>query len=219
MLRSGYEEDAEDLAEYVQRETGSEYIMNHPYRASSGSEEWHSSVVRQFLNGDNTNILGWWKRQGMYDRQPAEIQKSPYFLDANPFRYELDDDFVTVLGKVKKKTAKHQFFGGEIVATEDLFFLPAASELNPSTAEVDEGDVYSYYKGFSGNMYAKNFAGTTSTDEQWTRSVAWRPDGHPSSYGVSNVLSTLWGMVVPGLGSGNRAARSYCYMAPICNIV
>lgn len=222
-LRSGIEEDAVKLVGHVlgAQEGDGEGCLNHISICNGGSGEWKNSIARQFLNGNTDNVIGWWKSaDNRYDRYPgATINKSPYFSDANPFRYGLDEDFVSVLGYVKKRTARHRHLGGGFDETEELFFLPAVSEINATAPNApDEGEAYDYYSRLSRGQYGK-YANGVSIADQWTRTASPHEDGLLYKQYANSVLTIVGGDLLVGVGYWDKGATSYQHMAPICNIV
>ncbi|MEG2286215.1 MAG: DUF6273 domain-containing protein, partial [Eubacterium sp.] len=96
--------------------------INHVHRVPYGSNNWEASALRQWINSGSA-ANAWWTPKSNFDRPSAGVATAG-FLDA------VDNDFLDVIGKVKKRTILNTLNeGGGYVDTQERFFLPAMSEI------------------------------------------------------------------------------------------
>lgn len=117
---------------------------NSCQRALGGSNRWGTSALRQFLNSDKAAGT-FWKAQTAFDRPPSWAATTAGFL------YDMDSDFVSVIGRVSKRTALNTVSdGGGYEDSVEKVFLPSRSEVYAGKENnIDEGDPYDYFKDFS----------------------------------------------------------------------
>lgn len=122
----------------------SESNINSIHRARYGSNSWKESAMRQLINSGK--VAGQvWTPQTKYDRPPSWVTSTDGFL------YGMDPDFVSVIGKVKKRTAKNVANeGGEYEDSVEKVFLLSRSEVYAGNGNnINEGGPYDYFKDFS----------------------------------------------------------------------
>lgn len=132
--------DGTDLGSVANTLTGT--TTNSIQRALLGSNNWSQSAARQYLNS-NAAAGAYWTPKTKWDRPPGYVETTAGFLKG------LDNDFVSVLGKVTKTTSQNTVAdGGGGIQSEELVFLPSRSEIYGSVeiAGVNEGAIYDYYK-------------------------------------------------------------------------
>ena len=114
--------------------------LNSSYRAILGNNNYFESNIRQFLNS-YAAANAYWTPQNNWDRPPAWKTTEPGFA------YDLDSDFLAVVGNVYKKTAKNTVCdGGSYITTAELFFLISMEEVyGGKENNIDEGGAYEYY--------------------------------------------------------------------------
>ena len=117
--------------------------MNHSHKIRYGSNRWLHSSIRQWLNS-NKAANAWWKPQNVFDRPPSNIATAGFLTD-------MDNEFMSAIGKVKKRTARNLVTdGGGYEDTEELIFLPSRSEIYGGLENnVNEGEPYPYYANYS----------------------------------------------------------------------
>ena len=117
--------------------------MNHVERTRCGSNNWFQSGIKQWLNTDSKGGL-WWVSASLYDRPLAGNETSGFLSD-------VDKDFISVLGKVNKRTLLNAVTdGGGYKDCEELIFLLSRSEVYGGAENgIEEGEAYAYYKDFS----------------------------------------------------------------------
>lgn len=180
---------------------------NHTHRIRFGSNNWSESAVRQFINSAAPAGSAW-EPKTVYDRPPSWASSAAGFLNG------LDEDFLAVIGEVKKVTALNAQTGGS-EATAERFFLLSRSEVYGGIENgISEGEPYPYYKdnstlsaagtGADANR-AKCYADGTPT-HWWNRS----PDS--STFGSVRIIQTT------GASYGYIAYGSLG-IAPACCIV
>ncbi len=128
---------------YLGTTDGKSENMNHAHRIRYGSNRWGQSAIKQWLNTDAEGNT-WWTPTNIYDR-PSGGRATAGFLNG------LDADFLSILGKVNKRTAKNTVTdGGGYEDSEELMFLISRSEVYSGLENsVNEGQPYAYYKDFS----------------------------------------------------------------------
>ena len=117
--------------------------MNHIHRARYGSNRWSQSAIKRWLNTDAEGSA-WWSPSNIFDRPSSGADKAG-FLNG------IDTDFLSVIGKVNKRTALNTITdGGGYEESDELLFLISRSEVY-STLEnkVNEGEPYPYYQNYS----------------------------------------------------------------------
>lgn len=121
---------------------GSYENMNRAESVRFGSNRWGQSAIRQWLNSDAEN--NWWVPSSKFDRS-ANYASTAGFLKG------MDEDFLSVMGKVNKRTALSTVGNG--VGYEDsdeLMFLLSRSEVYGGAENgVNDGNPYAYYKDYS----------------------------------------------------------------------
>lgn len=169
--------------------------LNTEYRRKSGSNDWKESAIRQWLNS-NKPAGQWWEPQTPWDRPPA------YAKTLNGFMYDLDPEFLEVIGKTQVTTKYFDTSTGALngtYTTEDYFFLMSASQVNYGSGE---GTKYTPYSGNASRVMYKD----GSAFYYWLRS--------PYSSRSSNVS------YVDSDGNiTNYIAYGSIGMAPACNLI
>lgn len=117
---------------------------NSCQRALLGSNKWSTSALKQLLNSDKAAGT-FWKAQTVFDRPPSWAANTAGFL------YGMDPDFVSVIGKVNKRTALNTVSdgGGYEDSVEKVFLLSRSEVYAGKENNIDEGDPYDYFKDFS----------------------------------------------------------------------
>lgn len=123
--------------------------INSIYRARYGSGKWKESAMRQFLNSGKAAGQVW-TPQTKYDRPPNWVSSTAGFL------YGMDPNFVSVIGKVKKKTIKNVVNegGGYEDSVEKVFLLSRSEVYAGNENNINEGGPYDYFKDFSDSATA-----------------------------------------------------------------
>lgn len=161
--------------------------MNHAHRMRYGSNDWIESALRQWLNSDEA-AGAWWVNMTDFDRPPTNAATTAGFLNG------MDSEFLSAIGKVKKRTALNTVTdGGGYTDSEELMFLISRSEIYAGLENnVNEGEPYAYYKDNSDLSSASGNADTNrikylngSAKYWWLRSPY---SGY--GYGVRRVLPT-----------------------------
>lgn len=118
--------------------------INHPHRMCYGSNNYKESAIRQLINSDEA-AGSVWTPQSKYDRPPSWNTSKDGFLKG------LDTDFLSVIGKTKKKTARCRLVDTGIDETNDKFFLLSRSEFYAGNEypDCDEGSPYPYFANYS----------------------------------------------------------------------
>lgn len=175
--------------------------LNTDNRRKKGSNDWKESAIRQWLNSDKP-AGQWWEPQTPWDRPTA------YAETMNGFMYDLDPEFLKVIGKTQVITKYYDVSIGAIngtYTTEDYFFLLSQSQVSSDYS--GEGTKYTPYSDNASRvMYRIGYA-----DWYWLRSS-----------NASNFNSDTVCLVNPSgiLGSGYHARAGVVYdVAPACNII
>ncbi len=168
--------------------------LNTDYWRKLGSGDWKESAIRQWLNS-NKPAGQWWEPQNPWDRPPA------YAKMMNGFMYDLDPEFLAVIGKTQVTTNYFDTSTGAIngtYTTEDYFFLMSQSQVSSDYS--GEGSKYTPYSDNNSRIMYKN----GSASDYWLRSPS-------SSSGVRYVYS------FGAMGGYNPYAS--LSVAPACNII
>lgn len=147
--------------------------INFTERNAYGDNNYIRSAMRQWMN---TNAASnWWTPSNNFDMRPGGPTAG--------FLYGLDPDFIAILGKVKKRTAKSIADGYSYQDTDERVFLASNTELNfGATNSVYETGVDS-----SGNVVTTPYplyVGAVNADRiKYENGVArswWLRSPHPS---------------------------------------
>ncbi len=163
------------------------------YAAAYGTNVWKDADLRQWLNAKEAGGA-WWTA--------ASTLTKPYGQrSSNGFLCGMDEDFLAVLGKVKKSTA----LDGAGSESEDLVFLLSMAEVGGSAnGTVTEGAPYAYYDGGGAAGRVKYQSGTAAS---WML----RSPTPTSAYGYYTVsASGIFSPITPTSSGG---------IAPACCIV
>ena len=115
------------------------YYPGHILRVRTGSSNWKISSIRQFLNSDG-EAGEVWVPVTDDDLPPSWYDDLPGFLNG------MDEDFLSVIGKVKRWSEDTEFARGESQETEDKVFLLAGGEVNANLpVTVDDSELYEYF--------------------------------------------------------------------------
>lgn len=150
--------------------------LNHALRASSGSNNYKESAIRQFLNSPADSI-NWWKPQTKFDRPP--INRSPF-----GFMHGFDNEFLSCVGTVSVPCAANSQYespdstvtAGEKYTVTDRFYLASQAELGGIKEDVapDDSRVFPYFKDATNADRIKYKDGVVTS--WWTRSAnRWSP--------------------------------------------
>lgn len=124
--------------------------LNTDGRRRNGSSDWRESAIRQWLNSDKS-AGQWWTPQNPWDRPPA------YAETLNGFLYDLDPEFLGVIGKTQVVTKFFDTSTGAIngtYTTEDYFFLMSTSQVSSDYS--GEGTKYTPYSDSASRIMYKN---------------------------------------------------------------
>jgi hypothetical protein len=118
--------------------------INSVQRGFLGSNNYNESAIRQYLNSDKA-AGSVWAPQTKWDRPPFWATSTAGLL------YRMDPEFISVIGKVKKRTAKNTVSdGGGYIDTEEKVFLMSRTEVyGGANNSISEGTAYKYYSDYS----------------------------------------------------------------------
>ncbi|MBQ7485464.1 MAG: hypothetical protein IJT78_02435 [Oscillospiraceae bacterium] len=176
---------------------------NSLQRALLGNNNYSQSAMRQYLNS-RAAAGSVWTPKNVWDRAPSWATTTAGFLNG------MDEDFLSVIGEVTKKTA----FNSE--TTTEKFFLLSRSEVYAGNEVTGgEGAAYPYYSDYSD-------LGSAGTDNDSNRikyrngtAKYWWLRSPDASY-ASQVrrVSTTGSIIGNSTGAGNSSG-----VAPACCIV
>ena len=160
--------------------------INHPHRMCYGSNNYKESAIRQLINSDKA-AGSVWTPQTNYDRPPNWNTSKAGFLNG------LDADFLSAIGKTKKKTVRCRLIDTGVDETNDKFFLLSRSELYTGNeySDVDEGAPYPYFANYS-DYTSPNTAADKNRIKYKNGAPQWwwgRTPNSGSAYGV-RIVST-----------------------------
>lgn len=106
-------------------------------RKSYGSNNWLESNLRQWLNATGND---WWSAQTEYDVAPSYAAEAGFLSD-------IDNEFLSVIGNVKKITTKNTVTdgGGSVDSDEKIFLLSRSEVHGGNENNINEGMAYPYY--------------------------------------------------------------------------
>ena len=109
-----------------------------------GSNNYKESAIRQLINSDKA-AGSVWTPQTNYDRPPNWNTSKAGFLNG------LEADFLSAIGKTKKKTVRCRLIDTGVDETNDKFFLLSRSEFYTGNeySDVDESAPYPYFANYS----------------------------------------------------------------------
>lgn len=118
---------------------------NSIQRALLGSNNYNKSAMRQYVNS-GAAAGSVWSPKTVWGRPPSWATTTAGFLNG------MDEDFLSVIGEVKKITALNTVTdGGGSQTTDERFFLLSRSEVyGGNEVTGGEGSAYPYYKDYSG---------------------------------------------------------------------
>jgi hypothetical protein len=118
--------------------------LNSLHRLAYGSNNYLESAIRQVINSDKA-AGSVWTPETKFDRPPTWATSEAGFLSG------VDADFLSVLGKVKKVTARNTVTdGGGSDTSDELIFLLSRSEIYAGLENnINEGSAYPYYANYS----------------------------------------------------------------------
>ena len=117
---------------------------NSLQRGLTGNNRYSQSAMRQYLNS-NAAAGSVWTPKNVWDRAPSWATTTAGFLNG------MDEDFLSVIGEVTKRTALNTVSdGGGYEDTIEKFFLLSRSEVyGGNEVTGGEGAAYPYYSDYS----------------------------------------------------------------------
>lgn len=181
---------------------------NHTHRIRYGSNNWLESAMRQWLNSDAA-AGGVWIPKTIFDRPPSWRETEAGFL------YNIDADFLAVVGEVTKRTAKNTVNDGSgFIDMVEKIFLPSRGEVGGANeGGINEGVPYEYYNSMlingvrNDNAIKARIKYLSGSPRFW-----WLRSPNVSNASVVRHVDTSGGV------SSNLAYSAHG-AAPACNII
>ena len=191
-----------------------EYGLNGFQRTAYGNNRWSVSALRQFLNSAK-GANEWWEPQTDFDIVPDQINKAGWLTG-------FGEDFLSVLGKVKVKTALNAVVNAEkdlgFDETFDKFFVPSLEERHYTPEIAGEGETWDYWKR------ASESATPLRTGVAYSNMITYGVENHVAAQAVwfrsayRGGANTFWFAYPSGYASSyGYASYAYCF-APACVI-
>ena len=192
--------------------------LNSIHRVRYGSNNYKESAILQWM-GSSAAAGSVWTPQTKFDRPPewhTDNKAIAGFLNG------MDADFLAVIGKTAKVTARNTVTDGGGVngatpsdRTDDYFFLPSRSEIygGVEVSGVNEGSPYPYYADYSDQLVAEvsndsiRIKYRSSTTQYW-----WTRTPHA---GNGNTIRYVY--MTGAIFNANASAS--LGVAPACNII
>ena len=178
---------------------------NYVYRFMYGSNRYSTSAIRQFLNskGEAGTV---WTPQTNFDRPPSWSDSISGFLS------DIDEDFLSVVGEVTKRTALLAIDGGGYEDTVETFFIPSCSEVCAGVNnKTEEGTPYAYYSVNS----VLTSAGASSDSNR----IKNKTNGSSCIWWLRS-LDNIYGQSIGASGAMHvGSVTSQYYVSPACNII
>lgn len=187
---------------------GNSTNLNFIEKARFGSNNYSESAIRQFLNSNNS-AGSVWTPQTNFDRPPTWANNTAGFM------FDLDSDFLAVIGKVNKLTALNTVTdGGGSITLDDKFFLLSRSEVYGGLENnINEGSPYPYYKDYSSLSEAGTGNDSNRIKYRSGSASSW-VIRTPFSSGAGNIRSINASGGVPSTGTYSNGG-----IAPACVII
>ncbi|MDO4943718.1 MAG: DUF6273 domain-containing protein [Ruminococcus sp.] len=188
---------------------GNSENVNHIQRARFGSNNWLKSDMRQRINSDAAVGADEWERKTKYSRKPVWNNSNTGFLRG------IDADFLCVIGKVKKVTARNTVTdGGGYDTSDELMFLLSRSEVyGGKENNIEQGAAYPYYSENSDLSAAGTGSDANRIKELDGTAQPWRLRS-PVAVGASTTRHVGASGVVGSFNAYNTLG-----LAPACSII
>ena len=190
------------------------YGLNGFQRTAFGNNRWSVSALRQFLNSAK-GANEWWEPQTDFDIVPNQINKAGWLTG-------FGEDFLSVLGKVKVKTALNTVVNAEkdlgFDETFDKFFVPSLEERHYTPQIAGEGEIWDYWKR------ASESATPLPASREFPNMITYAIENHVSAQYVRlrsagrGTANLTWIVSPSGRCSGDGSASSATRFAPACVI-
>lgn len=199
--------DGTDLGDVRNAFTGD--YTNSIQRALLGNNRYGQSAIRQLLNSDKAKNT-FWEPKNKWDRAPS------WNSTKDGFMYGLDEQFVSVLGKVKNKTALNTACdGGGYEELTDKIFLPSRTNIfGGNENSIAEGQVFAYYGPEFSDLSTAGTGADTNRIKKFNTSNTYWWLRSPTSTGASYVRT----ISTSGAVSNNNAINNIG-IAPACAII
>lgn len=117
--------------------------LNSLHRVAYGYNRWGHSATRKYLNS-REGVGKWWNPENKFDMAPDQLTSLAGFMSG------FDEEFLSILSKVKVTTALNTVTDSAIGVSEDTydtFFLASLEQIyaTPQLAGV-EGEAFEYWK-------------------------------------------------------------------------
>lgn len=183
--------------------------LNSIERVRYGSNNYHESAIRQWLN--SAMPAGQvWTPQTKWDRPPA------WAANVAGFMYGMDADFLTVIGKTHILVSRNTVCdGGGYDEMDDYFFLLSRCEVytGNETSGAVEGSPYPYYSDYSDLSVPG--VGADSNRIKYRNRMAQYWWGRTPDSGSGGLVRTVYAAG----GLGGYGASGSNGVAPACNII
>ena len=191
-----------------------EYGLNGLQRTAYGNNRWSVSALRQFLNSAK-GANEWWEPQTDFDIVPDQINKAGWLTG-------FGEDFLSVLGKVKVKTALNTVVNAEkdlgFDETFDKFFVPSLEERHYTPPIAGEGEIWDYWKR------ASESATPLPTGVAYSNMITYGVENHVAARDVRfrsanrGTATTVWNAGTSGGAYSYYNASTANLFAPACVI-
>lgn len=177
--------------------------INLTHATRFGRNDWLNCALRQFLNSKNA-VGNVWTSQTDFDKVPTSGGMVSGFLN------EIDEDFLSVIGKVKKWTIIGE--NEELTEHEELVFIPSVSEVNGAhKSGIKEEGAYAYYTLCSEL--------TEPGNESDGGRVKYKTDGNARMWWLRSSVGKSVYNVIHGGEVLNTNVNTTIGVYPICNII
>lgn len=191
-----------------------EYGLNGFQRTAYGNNRWSVSALRQFLNSAK-GANEWWEPQTDFDIVPDQINKAGWLTG-------FGEDFLSVLGKVKVKTALNTAVNAEkdlgFDETFDKFFVPSLEERHYTPQIAGEGETWDYWKR------ASESATPLRTGVAYSNMITYGVENHVAAQSVRfrsahrGTAANVWSASPSGTANSYGYASLAYRFAPACVI-
>lgn len=141
----------------MRQATASDAGFNNPQRACEGSNNYHTSTLKQWLNSTDASFKK--VQQTIFDR-PSGMDGKAGFMTG------FDDEFLEVLAEVVNKEELHPFDGSSVIDSESDYFFPLSGHEHYFNNYLSEDEAGYTVDGVP-NDYWKNIASANGRTSAW----------------------------------------------------
>lgn len=184
----------------MRQATASDAGFNNPQRACEGSNNYHTSTLKQWLNSTDASFKK--VQQTIFDR-PSGMDGKAGFMTG------FDDEFLEVLAEVVNKEEVHPFDGSSVIDSESDYFFPLSGHEHYFNNYLSE-DEAGYTADGVPNDYWKNIASANGRTSAWQ---GWQTYSELVTYDANSKATARYVWLRSAYRAVNRANGVGCVYA------